>query len=77
MAIPVATPEVAPERITDDLVMELLNPTDPPMMRMVSAFYFSMGLRHAITLAAQAEHTDPSWQDDLRASALALLEVLG
>ena len=77
LTVPVTTSEVAPELITDDLVMELLNPTEPAMMRMVTSFQLSMVLRHAITLAAQGELADATWQDDLRASAHALLEVLG
>ena len=77
LTIPVATPEVTPALITDDLVMELLNPTEPAMMRMVASFHLSMGLRHAITLVTQEECADPSWLADMRTSVQALLEVLG
>ena len=77
LTVPVTASEVTPELITDDLVMELLNPTEPALMRMVASFQLSMVLRHAITLIAQGEDTDATWQADLRASAHALLEVLG
>lgn len=77
LTIPAATPEVAPELITDDLLMDLLNPAEPALMRMVAAFHLSMGLRHTFTLIAQGEHTDPTWLADMRSSLQAMLEVLG
>ena len=68
--------EVTPELITDDLVMELLNPTEPALMRMVASFHLSMALRHAITLVAQGEHLDAGWLADMRSSVAAIAEVL-
>ena len=70
-------PATASPPITDDLLMELLNPTDPAMTRMVTSFYLSMGLRHLINLTAEGEGTDATWQADLRASIAALAEVMG
>ena len=72
----VTIPEVSPELITDDLVMELLNPTEPALMRLVASFHLSLSLRHAITLIAQGEHTDASWLADMRSSLEAIREVL-
>ena len=69
--------EVTPELITDDLVMELLNPTEPALMRMVASFHLSMALRHAITLIAHGEGIDPTWLADMRTSLEAIKEVLG
>ena len=66
-----------PELITDDLVMELLNPTEPALMRMVASFHLSTTLRHALTLIAQGENTDADWLADMRSSLAAIAEVLG
>ena len=70
-------PATAPAPITDDLVMELLNPTEPAMTRMVASFHLASGLRHIINLIAEGEHTDAAWQGDLRSSLAAIAEVLG
>ena len=69
--------EVTPELITDDLVMDLLNPTEPALMRLVASFHLSMALRHVSTLVAQGEHTDASWLADMQSSLDALREVVG
>ena len=69
--------EVTPELITDDLVMELLNPTEPALMRMVASFHLSAVLRHTITLITQGEQADAHWLADMRSSIAALQEVLG
>ena len=66
-----------PECITDDLIMDLLNPSEPALMRIVATFHLSMGLRHAISLIAQGEHTDPAWLAEMRTSLEAMQEVLG
>ena len=66
-----------PELITDDLLMELLNPTEPALMRLVASFHLSTTLRHTLTLIAQSEHTDAAWLADMRSSLDALKEVLG
>ena len=71
------TLEVTPELITDDLVMELLNPTEPALVRMVASFHLSMALRHTMTLIAQSENADVAWLADMRSSLDALREVLG
>ena len=72
----VTIPAAPPEPISDDLVMELLNPTEPAHMRMVASFHLSMALRHAITLVAQSENTEANWLADMHASLEALVEVL-
>ena len=72
------TPTLAsPEPITDDLIMDLLNPTEPALMRLVASFHLSMSLRHTMTLLAQGDHTDSAWLADMRSSLDALREVLG
>ena len=73
----VTIPEVTPELVTDDLVMELLNPTEPALMRMVASFHLSMSLHHTVMLIAQGEHTDADWLADMRSSLEALREALG
>ena len=70
-------PAVTPELVTDDLIMELLNPTEPALMRMVASFHLTTALRHTITLIAQGEITDADWRADMRSSLAALAEVLG
>ena len=72
----IATEATSPEDITDDLVMALLNPTEPALMRMVAAFHLSMSLRHATALLAQNEHTDAAWLAEMRSSLDAIREVL-
>ena len=73
----IAIPEVSPELVTDDLVMELLNPTEPALMRMVATFHLATALRHTMALIAQCEHTDADWLADMRSSLDAMKEVLG
>ena len=57
--------------------MELLNPTEPAMTRMVASFHLASGLRHITNLIADGEHTDAEWQADLRSSLAAIVEMLG
>ena len=70
-------PATEPAPLTDDAVMELLNPTEPAMTRMATSFQLCMVLRHITSLIAAGEHADAAWQADMRASLAAIAEMLG